>query len=410
MTDGSLICLVTIHGIGFEQAPEDGIPGYADGLHERLSAALGPDVLGDDPGRVRARPGENGPAYVQSLWPPKKPTREQGLARLGRWSSRAERQLDISGVPLVNGDQRIAHVALVYSHLEAQGPHAGSGLVAASMATVQAGHYTSVLGLARMLFVDTGAMFAHREAANASGDSSLRVRASALAQHSGLRLPFQRREVGPAPADPTGLMVTFRNLENDVAAYVSRNDLRERVRAFVREALIRIASRADVAAIVVYSHSNGTVVAFDVLSDLPRFFAEQVVWLMTAGSPLRKYTELFNWGNDAGSLRELQGWTNFWDRKDPVADPLAPPAGWRLGDAVPSPATEPGLYQSIDPDTGARRSMPIEDREVDNVANSRGGGLRAHNYWDNDSQVVRSMAATLTQLRAAADSGEHERP
>ena len=398
MTDGSVVCLVTIHGIGFEQAPENGTPGYADGLHEHLSVALGDDLLGDDPGRTRTRPGENGPVYVQSLWPPGKPTREQGLARLGTWSSRAERQIEIAGVPLVNGGQRIAHVALVYSHLEAQGPHAGSGLVAASMAMAQAGHYASVLGLARMVFVDTSAMLAHHDTGSSATDSSLRVRQSALAEHLGPRLPFAHGSAAAPPADPSGLLVTFRNLENDVAAYVSRNDLRERVRAFVREALIRIASRPDVAGIVVNSHSNGTVVAFDVLSDLPRVFAERVWWLMTAGSPLRKYTELFNWGSDGGSLRALRGWTNFWDRMDPVADPLAPPAGWRLGDLVQPAVAGAGLYQSLNPDSGMLESIPIEDQEVDNVTNSRGGGLRAHNYWDNETEVVRSVAATLKQM------------
>lgn len=29
-------CLVTIHGVGFQQPPEDGVPGYADDLHRFL--------------------------------------------------------------------------------------------------------------------------------------------------------------------------------------------------------------------------------------------------------------------------------------------------------------------------------------------------------------------------------------
>jgi hypothetical protein len=400
MTDRSLICLATVHGIGFEQAPEpeNGIAGYADRLHQGLSAALGAGVLGDDPGRTRVRPGENGPVYVQSLWPPQAPTREQGLARLGRWASREQREIDASAAQLVDAGQRVAHIALVYSHLEAQGPHAGSALVAGSMAMAQAGHYASVVGLARMLISDAVAMRGAPAETSGQGGSSLRVRASGLPEHRRVHLPF-RQPAPAAPADPSGLLVTLRNLENDVAAYVSRNDLRERVRAFVREALIRLAARPDVERIVVNAHSNGTVVAFDVLSDLPIVFAQKVVCLVTAGSPLRKYAELFNWGTDAGSLRTLQGWTNFWDQRDPVADPLVPPAGWRVGDALP-PGPQAGLFQSVDPDTGAQIVLPIEDREVDNVANSRGGGLRAHNYWDNDAEVVQPLAAVLNRLMA----------
>src|SRR5579859_5785401 len=116
--DEGIICLVTIHGIGFQQAPVDGIPGYADMLHERLSARLGASLLGDDPKRQRSRSGENGPVYVQSSWPPKSRRSEPGLARLGTWDPERPRTVDGSKAPLTDAGQRIAHVALVYSHLE----------------------------------------------------------------------------------------------------------------------------------------------------------------------------------------------------------------------------------------------------------------------------------------------------
>ena len=54
------VCLVTVHGIGFQQAPGDGVPGYADELHNSLRAKLG-DKLGDDTGRDGG-----GPVYVRS--------------------------------------------------------------------------------------------------------------------------------------------------------------------------------------------------------------------------------------------------------------------------------------------------------------------------------------------------------
>ena len=49
--DPKYICLVTIHGVGFMQPPINGIPGYADGLHQHLSKYLDEHLLGDDPKR-----------------------------------------------------------------------------------------------------------------------------------------------------------------------------------------------------------------------------------------------------------------------------------------------------------------------------------------------------------------------
>ena len=40
---GKVICLVTLHGIGFQQPPQPelGIAGYADDLHQNLSTVPG---------------------------------------------------------------------------------------------------------------------------------------------------------------------------------------------------------------------------------------------------------------------------------------------------------------------------------------------------------------------------------
>jgi hypothetical protein len=44
--------------------------------------------------------------------------------------------------------------------------------------------------------------------------------------------------------------------------------------------------------------------------------------------------------------------------------------------------------------------MPIKlvDRQVTNVAHGAGGGLAAHNYWDNDEEFVKPLADTLQQM------------
>jgi hypothetical protein len=37
MADGKKLCVLTVHGIGFQQPPADSAAGYADVLHENLS-------------------------------------------------------------------------------------------------------------------------------------------------------------------------------------------------------------------------------------------------------------------------------------------------------------------------------------------------------------------------------------
>jgi hypothetical protein len=35
------------------------------------------------------------------------------------------------------------------------------------------------------------------------------------------------------------------------------------------------------------------------------------------------------------------------------------------------------------------------DRQVDNLAHSFGGGLQAHNYWDNKAEFIPGLAKNL---------------
>jgi hypothetical protein len=232
--------------------------------------------------------------------------------------------------------------------------------------------------------------------------TSLRVRTDVTpVRHHLVPGILHRRQPSGAAAAPTGLLGVLRQVEDDVAAYVARNELRERLRAFVREALTRLLLREDVARVVVNGHSNGTVVAFDVLSQLAPPLLAGVGGLVTAGSPLRKYVELLGWGTEAANLRALPGpWLNVWDERDPVADPLEPPVGWRRGQAPPEHPT--GLFTSHDPDSGELLAIPVRDIRVDNVENVRdGGALPAHDYWDNDEFCL-PLARLLATVSAAA--------
>jgi len=205
----------------------------------------------------------------------------------------------------------------------------------------------------------------------------------------------------PPPADPSAFGM-LRALEDDVATYVARNDLRERVRGFVQAALLMLCDRAgDVDALVVNGHSQGTVLSWQATD--PRR-AGLLRHYVTAGSPIRKYVDMFAWGNQVGQLATVfdgragaPGWTNFWDPKDPVADPLDPPTAWRFGDPpnMPRPDGDLGLLLRRDPAGGPPQHVAIADVEVDNIHNSAGGGLQAHDYWNNQTQFVAPLAEIL---------------
>jgi hypothetical protein len=404
MPSPSPICLVTVHGIGFQRPPERGEPGYADGLHDLLRRSLG-DLLGDDP----ERPATGGPVYVQSSWGTP-PAPEKGLMRLDQ--------------PLIGRRGRIAHVALVYSDSEPLEPRLGSVTDTVARALLAHRHYTSVLGALRLLAGDVWALLHEKGATGPlEAGSSLRPRDAP---------PTQREDIeeilhGQTPANPLllahpagppdeGLLGTMCALEDDLATYICRNDLRERVRSFVAQALERLLARVaagQLAGVVVNAHSQGTVACWDALCRLPfstQSIEERAVGirrLITAGSPIRKYVDLFAWGQRVGEMAALSEaafqWHNYWDPKDPVADPLDPPANWRPGEdpeavSAARPPEVNGLLVAVDPDTGTRRHFPVQDHRVDNITHSSGGGLQAHDYWNNVDEFVGPLADLLRAL------------
>jgi len=392
-----LTCLVTIHGIGFQQPPVNGTPGYADGLHEHLRQGLG-DSLNDDPNRTRSQPGEAGAIYVSSSWPPGSDNVEAGLVRLGSWKPGIA-GIDAAKAPL-GGDRGISHIALVYSRLEEDAPRPGAALEAAARTALSLSQYASARAAVHMLITDVVAMIKPRSHDQAT--PSLQPRSDLPPEQRHLLAAVYRTAAPPSPPAQSSLISTIRHLEDDVAAYVARNDLRERVRSFVREALLRLVHRDDVDQVVVNAHSHGTVVAFDVLRETSFFSIPKVKWLITAGSPLRKYSDFFCWGTEAGSIKQVLGWTNFWDATDPVADPLAPPRTWRPGSDATAPRNGAGMYQALDPNQGQLLRVDVEDRQVDNLAHSQGGGLQAHNYWDNELEVVPAMVDILKHVQTGA--------
>jgi hypothetical protein len=272
----------------------------------------------------------------------------------------------------------------------------------------------SAIGAMQLVFRDFVWTPLTQRASSANGElpASLRVRSDV---HTRL-LPRLSRKGARAsrsqqPSNRSDDIIL--QLQDDVATYVCLNFLRQRVRSFVRDAVLRLIYRPDVAGVVVNAHSQGTVVAFDVLSQLSPFEARKVRWLITAGSPLRKYIDLFSWEQEVGSLHEVGvrpdapetpgrngvphvplRWTNFWDAQDPVADPLNP-LHWDPGALRASTRDDRRLYHWVDPVTGAAAWIDVDDRPVDNVGHSPDGGLKAHNYWDNEPDVIAPLADLL---------------
>jgi hypothetical protein len=395
--------------VGFQQAPDPAkhIPGYADALHENLAQFLDASLLGDDPQRKRSRRGEAGPVYVQSDWPPDSLNSEAGLARLGTWVNDRSFAVNSTGMELVGGDESIAHVALVYSHLVGQGPHLGPAAEIAAKATISLSRYTSFLGAARALMGDISGLMVHQKRVEkpvGPARSGLRVRVEAVPSSRHSPALENGSTLKPVATQPTeGLKTVIGRLEADVATYVSHNSFRSRIRGFVREALLRIIFREDVAGVVINAHSQGTVLAFDVLRELPPFAASKVRFLVTAGSPLRKYTSLFTWGHEVGSIRTTTPWTNYFDPRDPVADPLAPFKHLQERNARQKASDRATLYEWVDPASGSSTPVLITDQQVDNVHNTTGSGMRAHNYWDNVPQFVQPLAETLRSIATAAE-------
>src|SRR5437764_1943343 len=175
-----ITCLVTLHGIGFEQPPnirnkqgkmesdkegnwkEFGInTGYADLFHHHLHThpRLAP-LLSDDPKRSRSHAGENGAIYIQSRWgqDQERSSTEEGLKRLGIWS-KDRKEINTDGAPLVANGKLLSHIALVYSNLEATDAPFDVAIITLAMSIFSAFRYGSLKGLIWMLVTDVKALF-----------------------------------------------------------------------------------------------------------------------------------------------------------------------------------------------------------------------------------------------------------
>jgi hypothetical protein len=408
-TSPGLVCLLTVHGIGFQQQPQPpDLPGYADRLHQNLHAAMGAS-LGDDPNRERLRAGDAGPVYVASEWPPRSGDIDAGLDRIAQLTP--DKGLDWSRRPLAGTGARVAHVAVVYAGLESTRPHVWVGLRALGVALIHLNRYASPLALFRLVRRDLAAIQPAGPPAVAP-DPTGPVPPPPAENH--VRQDIPHRRLLPHPRrkrhQPPGSTSTdaLVQLEDDVASYVYNRQLHSRVHDFVSDVVERLLARDDIATVVVNAHSQGSVVCYEVLQKLSAKRVGRVGAFVTAGSPLRKYVDFFDLSSDLSGAGEVP-WLNFWDPLDPVADPLTPPREWRpLTDAHVA-VGQVGLFRRRRAG-GFTALAHMSDREVNNLANSAGPGLRAHNYWDNQAQFTRHLAGVLGELAGMTPSSSPPGP
>ena len=159
-----ITCLLTIHGIGFQQFPDDdaGVAGYADELHRALrdQASPAPPCSATTPSApgVGRPPVTRAPSMCRAAGLPNRCEQEKGLERLGRLLDREARTLQSPLPDLVEPGKTIAHVALVYTPLEETGPDPIATLELTVRGLFSAAHYATLTGGLTMLGRDVKAI------------------------------------------------------------------------------------------------------------------------------------------------------------------------------------------------------------------------------------------------------------
>lgn len=145
---------------------------------------------------------------------------------------------------------------------------------------------------------------------------------------------------------------------NDVANYVTNNSVRAQIQHSLSDKLFKLHARYPKASLILGSHSQGTIISYDVLR-LTGFGLPRLKTWVTMGSPLGWYLNLLRWGDDPLSIQAEMSWLNFYDDEDRIGRDLARLVTW--------PAPVP------------------RDVNVDN----KGKGLDPHDHWHNPDVVER---------------------
>ena len=169
----------------------------------------------------------------------------------------------------------------------------------------------------------------------------------------------------------TGRLPGGRELVVDVSNYVARNGVRTAVQHALHDKLVEAHARLPGVPVILASHSQGTIISYDVLRQAGGSYPQLRTWI-TMGSPLLKYFGFpLHWGRQQLGVPPNLRWLNLYDQGDIVGKNLAGAVDW------PSPQPE--------------------DRVVDNSGNAGD----AHDHWNNP-EVVRAIADEIRRELAAA--------
>ena len=151
----------------------------------------------------------------------------------------------------------------------------------------------------------------------------------------------------------------------DVGNYIARNGVRTAMQNVLHEKLGEAHSLQ--VPVIVVSHSQGTVVSYDVFRQAGANYPALKTWI-TMGSPLKKYFAFpLRWGRQLLGMPPGTRWVNLYDRNDFVGKDLRGAVAWR-------------------------KPRPV-DILVDNEKHAGG----PHDHWHNP-QVVRSVADEVRRV------------
>ncbi len=164
------------------------------------------------------------------------------------------------------------------------------------------------------------------------------------------------------------VVVSYADSANDVANYVSNNNARLQILHRLRAKLVEVSTSYPNASIILGSHSQGTIVCYDLLRLGGGDFPNLSTWV-TMGCPLNYYLNFLRWGTAQLEVRSNLTWLNYFDSGDKVGKAISGLTDW----ASPTPT----------------------DLDVDN----RGNGLDAHDHWHNPSVVERYFELVQQHLQ-----------
>lgn len=179
----------------------------------------------------------------------------------------------------------------------------------------------------------------------------------------GLSLPDPRKII----ARLKNGIVRAADSANDVANYVTNNGVRIQVQHRLSDKLFQLQEKYPKAVLILGSHSQGTMVSYDVLRLNGPQLPSLKVWI-TMGSPLAWYLDFLRWGDDPVGINRAITWLNFYDDADKIGKELRGLVSWQ----APVP----------------------RDINVDN----RGQGLDPHDHWHNPGVVQRYFELVKSNL------------